>query len=100
MAGADSSIKPTNSRFSTRAYEITDNALILSDAHPNIVRRGGKAAGRDAEYTYTFGELDTLGALTPDTVHQYPRTTPELYADKVAPMVEKAMAGFNSTVFA
>lgn len=50
------SIKPTNSRFSTRAYEITDNALILSDAHPNIVRRGGKAAGREAEYTYTFGE--------------------------------------------
>lgn len=39
-------------------------------------------------------------ALTADTVHQYPRTTPELYADKVAPMVEKAMAGFNSTVFA
>ncbi|EKD00397.1 centromeric protein e (cenp-e protein) [Trichosporon asahii var. asahii CBS 8904] len=73
-------IKPTNSRFSTRAYEITDNALILSDAHPNIVRRGGKAAGRDAEYTYTFGER--------------PAT------DKVAPMVEKAMAGFNSTVFA
>jgi len=31
---------------------------------------------------------------------QFPTRTPQLYADKVAPLVEKAMKGFNSTVFA
>lgn len=31
---------------------------------------------------------------------QFPTKTPELYADKVAPLVDSAMKGFNSTVFA
>jgi centromeric protein E len=35
-----------------------------------------------------------------DKLLQYPSTTPELYEVKVAPLVEKAMNGFNSTVFA
>jgi centromeric protein E len=29
-----------------------------------------------------------------------PAKTPELYATQVAPLVDKAMNGFNSTVFA
>lgn len=49
-------IKPTGTRFSRRAYEVTPQSLTLSDTHPSVVRRGGKA-GREAEYTYNFGEL-------------------------------------------
>jgi len=37
---------------------------------------------------------------TSDKLLQYPSTTPELYGAKVAPLVEKAMNGFNSTIFA
>lgn len=29
-----------------------------------------------------------------------PSTTPELYSAKIAPLVDKAMGGFNSTIFA
>lgn len=35
-----------------------------------------------------------------DTLVQFPTKTPQLYQNKVAPLVEKAMKGFNSTVFA
>lgn len=31
---------------------------------------------------------------------QFPTRTPELYNDKIAPLVQQAMNGFNSTVFA
>ncbi|WVQ81716.1 hypothetical protein IAT38_003841 [Cryptococcus sp. DSM 104549] len=81
-------IKPTQSPFASMAYDITSTSLSLSDNHPKVKQRGGKA-GREDGYTYTF-----------DKLLQYPSTTPELYADKVAPLVEKAMNGFNSTVFA
>lgn len=36
----------------------------------------------------------------PDTLVQFPTRTPELYENKIAPLVDKAMKGFNSTVFA
>ena len=49
-------IKPTSSPFSNTAYEVSQTSLTLSDAHPNVVKRGGKA-GREDEYTYTFGQL-------------------------------------------
>lgn len=54
--GADPlrSIKPTKSEFLKSAYELTPTSLELAAQHPNVVRRGGKA-GREAEYTYTFG---------------------------------------------
>ncbi|KLT45454.1 kinesin-domain-containing protein [Cutaneotrichosporon oleaginosum] len=81
-------IKPTTSPFALHAYEVTPNSLSLSDTHPNVLRRGGKA-GREAEYTYNF-----------DTLVQFPTRTPELYKDKIAPLVQQAMNGFNSTVFA
>nr|KIR85317.1 centromeric protein E [Cryptococcus tetragattii IND107] len=81
-------IKPTESSFSSMAYEITSTSLTLSDNHPKVKQRGGKA-GREDTYTYTF-----------DKLLEYPSTTPELYADKVAPLINKAMNGFNSTVFA
>nr|XP_031863411.1 uncharacterized protein CI109_001287 [Kwoniella shandongensis]KAA5530483.1 hypothetical protein CI109_001287 [Kwoniella shandongensis] len=81
-------IKPTRNPFATTAYDITPTSLALSDEHPKVKQRGGKA-GREDGYTYTF-----------DKLLQYPSTTPELYGDKVAPLVEKAMNGFNSTVFA
>ncbi|KAL1411458.1 Kinesin-like protein kip2 [Vanrija albida] len=81
-------IKPTANPFATTAYDLSETSLTLSDTHPSVVRRGGKA-GREAEYTYNF-----------DTLINYPTRTPELYETKVAPMVEKAMKGFNSTVFA
>lgn len=51
---AHSSIKPTTSTFLETAYELSPTSLALADQHPNVVRRGGKA-GREAEYTYTFG---------------------------------------------
>lgn len=35
-----------------------------------------------------------------DKLLQFPSTTPELYNAKIAPLVEKAMNGFNSTIFA
>jgi Tfp pilus assembly pilus retraction ATPase PilT len=38
--------------------------------------------------------------LNSDTLIQFPTRTPQLYSAKVAPLVEKAMKGFNSTVFA
>ncbi|OWZ51163.1 centromeric protein E [Cryptococcus neoformans c45] len=81
-------IKPTQSSFSSMAYEITSTSLTLSDNHPKVKQRGGKA-GREDTYTYTF-----------DKLLEYPSTTPELYVDKVAPLIDKAMNGFNSTVFA
>ncbi|WOO81136.1 Kinesin-like protein KIN-7L [Vanrija pseudolonga] len=81
-------IKPTSNPFATTAYDLSPTSLTLSDTHPNVIRRGGKA-GREAEYTYMF-----------DTLINYPTRTPELYDAKVAPMVQKAMNGFNSTVFA
>lgn len=98
-------IKPTSSTFSAKAYEISrqSNTLILADAHPNIVKRGGKS-GREAEYTYTFGKLFSmiLGvALIPsDALLESPARTPDLYEDKIAPLVDKTMNGFNSTIFA
>jgi hypothetical protein len=42
-----------------------------------------------------FFELTTL-----DMLLKQPSKTPDLYASQVAPLVEKAMNGFNSTVFA
>ncbi|GFZ46737.1 hypothetical protein JCM24511_03957 [Saitozyma sp. JCM 24511] len=81
-------IKPTTSAFLTQAYELTPTSLTLSDAHPNVQKRGGKS-GREDEYTYTV-----------DKLLQFPSTTPELYSTKIAPLVEKAMNGFNSTIFA
>jgi centromeric protein E len=47
-------IKPTTSAFLTQAYELTPTSLTLSDAHPNVQKRGGKS-GREDEYTYTVG---------------------------------------------
>lgn len=41
-----------------------------------------------------------LDQLTPAHLLQHPSTTPELYEAKVAPLVHKAMNGFNSTIFA
>ncbi|WVW84086.1 hypothetical protein I302_106115 [Kwoniella bestiolae CBS 10118] len=81
-------IKPTTNPFANIAYDITPTSLTLSDEHPKVKQRGGKA-GREDGYTYTF-----------DKLLQYPSTTPELYGQKVAPLVDKAMHGFNSTIFA
>ncbi|KAK8864543.1 hypothetical protein IAR55_001793 [Kwoniella newhampshirensis] len=81
-------IKPTQNPFASTAYDITPTSLSLSDEHPKVKQRGGKA-GREDGYTYTF-----------DKLLQHPATTPDLYGDKVAPLVEKAMNGFNSTIFA
>ncbi|KAL7421908.1 Kinesin-like protein kip2 [Cryptotrichosporon argae] len=81
-------IKPTKSDFVDKAYHLAPTSLSLSDAHPNVVKRGGKS-GREAEYTYNF-----------DMLLQFPARTPHLYAAKVAPLVGKAMNGFNSTIFA
>jgi centromeric protein E len=52
-------VKPTTSAFAETAYEITPSSLTLSDSHPNVVKRGGKA-GREDEYTYTFGGPGSL----------------------------------------
>lgn len=97
-------IKPTESSFSSMAYEITSTSLTLSDNHPKVKQRGGKA-GREDTYTYTFGKSSLLSGrskltINPDKLLEYPSTTPELYADKVAPLINKAMNGFNSTIFA
>ncbi|WVO15973.1 hypothetical protein L204_103638 [Cryptococcus depauperatus] len=81
-------VKPTKNPFASVAYETTSTSLSLSNNHPKVRQRGGKG-GREDTYTYTF-----------DKLLQYPSNTPELYSEKVAPMVEKAMIGFNSTVFA
>ncbi|WWC89175.1 uncharacterized protein L201_004093 [Kwoniella dendrophila CBS 6074] len=81
-------IKPTENPFANIAYEMTPTSLTLSDEHPGVKKRGGKA-GREDGYTYTF-----------DKLLQYPSTTPELYQQKIAPLVDKAMNGFNSTIFA
>ncbi|WVQ73983.1 hypothetical protein IAR50_003564 [Cryptococcus sp. DSM 104548] len=81
-------IKPTQSPFATMAYNMTSASLTLSDDHPKVKQRGGKA-GREDTYNYTF-----------DKLLQYPSTTPELYAAKISPLIDKAMSGFNSTVFA
>jgi centromeric protein E len=35
-----------------------------------------------------------------DKLLQFPSRTPELYNAKIAPLVDKAMNGFNSTIFA
>lgn len=52
-------IKPTRERGVTdmEAYELSveRNTLTLSEAHPNVMKRGGKS-GREREYVYTFGE--------------------------------------------
>ncbi|WVQ99545.1 hypothetical protein IAU59_006681 [Kwoniella sp. CBS 9459] len=81
-------IKPTENSFAEIAYDMTPTSLALSDDHPKVKQRGGKA-GREDGYTYTF-----------DKLLRHPATTPELYAEKVAPLVDKAMNGFNSTIFA
>nr|XP_018262811.1 uncharacterized protein I303_04295 [Kwoniella dejecticola CBS 10117]OBR84969.1 hypothetical protein I303_04295 [Kwoniella dejecticola CBS 10117] len=81
-------IKPTTNPFADIAYEISPTSLTLSDEHPKVKQRGGKA-GREDTYTYTF-----------DKLLQHPSTTPDLYGEKVAPLVDKAMNGFNSTIFA
>ncbi|TYJ58685.1 hypothetical protein B9479_000521 [Cryptococcus floricola] len=81
-------IKPTQSPFATMAYDMTSTSLTLSDDHPKVKQRGGKA-GREDTYNYTF-----------DKLLQQPSTTPELYTAKISPLVDKAMSGFNSTVFA
>ena len=81
-------IKPPTTTFPETAYEATTTSLTLSDAHPNVLKRGGKA-GREDEYVYNF-----------DALLQSPSTTPELYSSKIAPLVDKAMNGFNSTIFA
>ncbi|ODN80563.1 hypothetical protein L202_02763 [Cryptococcus amylolentus CBS 6039] len=81
-------IKPTQSPFATMAYDMTSTSLTLSDDHPKVKQRGGKA-GREDTYNYTF-----------DKLLQHPSTTPELYNAKISPLVDKAMSGFNSTVFA
>ncbi|WWC70146.1 uncharacterized protein I206_104093 [Kwoniella pini CBS 10737] len=81
-------IKPTSHPFANIAYEISPTSLTLSDDHPKVKQRGGKA-GREDGYTYTF-----------DKLLQFPSTTPDLYGAKVAPLVDKAMNGFNSTIFA
>ncbi|RXK39315.1 hypothetical protein M231_03394 [Tremella mesenterica] len=83
-----SRVKPTTSSFLSLAYDLTSTSLSLSDAHPNVIKRGGKA-GRENEYTYTF-----------DALLRAPAKTPQLYHAKVAPLVDKAMNGFNSTIFA
>lgn len=36
------------------AYELTQDSLTLTDNHPNVQKRGGKA-GREDEYSYNFG---------------------------------------------
>lgn len=86
------------------AYEITSTSLTLSDNHPKVKQRGGKA-GREDTYTYTFGKRSLINRRSKLTIHsdkllEYPSKTPELYVDKVAPLIDKAMNGFNSTVFA
>jgi centromeric protein E len=35
-----------------------------------------------------------------DALLEYPARTPDLYEDKIAPLVDKTMNGFNSTIFA
>ena len=97
----DLRIKPTSSSFGSTAYETTETSISLSDSHPNVVKRGGKA-GREDEYSYTFGKtiVCIIFELMADKLLQYPSTTPDLYNAKIAPLVEKAMSGFNTTVFA
>jgi centromeric protein E len=85
------------------AYDLTATSLSLSAEHPNVKKRGGKS-GREAEYDYEFGESrlqQKRQSLTPvDALLTYPDTTPVLYNSKIAPLVNKAMNGFNSTIFA
>ena len=38
--------------------------------------------------------------MTIDKLLEFPLRTPDLYDAKVAPLVKKAMNGFNSTIFA
>lgn len=100
MSDAYLRIKPPTSTFPETAYEATPTSLTLSDAHPNVVKRGGKA-GREDEYVYSFGEPCRVQlVLMIDALLQYPSKTPELYTSKIAPLVDKAMNGFNSTIFA
>jgi hypothetical protein len=54
-------VKPSTSAFPKHAYELTPTSLTLSDSHPNVLKRGGKA-GRQEEYNYTFGELSHLNS--------------------------------------
>ncbi|WRT66518.1 uncharacterized protein IL334_003477 [Kwoniella shivajii] len=75
-------IKPTHSPFANVAYAMSSTSLTLSDEHPKVKQRGGKAGRED------------------DKLLRFPSTTPELYEEKVAPLVDKAMNGFNSTIFA
>ncbi|ORX37881.1 kinesin motor domain-domain-containing protein [Kockovaella imperatae] len=82
-------VKPTQSSFSKTAYNLTSNSLTLTESHPNVIRRGGKAMGREDEYIYMF-----------DNLIEHPSTTEELYRSNVSPLVDKAMSGFNATVFA
>lgn len=74
--------------LSAYALDEPTNTLTLTDTHPNVAKRGGKA-GREREYVYTFDQL-----------HLPPHETTALYERHIASLVDKAMAGFNSTIFA
>lgn len=83
--------------------------MTLSDSHPTVVKRNGKA-GREKEYTYRFSEsfLPSANrcpvliavAFPPGGIYRAPEPTLSLYERQIAPLVAKAMAGFNSTIFA
>ena len=87
----------------TTAYELTQDSLTLTDHHPNVQKRGGKA-GREDEYSYNFGPSPSDAVLCKltsiDALLQFPSRTPDLYEQRVAPLVNKAMNGYNSTIFA
>jgi centromeric protein E len=72
-------IKPTASLFAQHAYEVSPHSLTLSNTHPNVVRRGGKA-GREAEYTYNFGELP---CFRKELTCRYPGSVPDAYTRAV-----------------
>lgn len=80
--------KQSLSALSAYALDESANTLTLTDTHPNVAKRGGKA-GREREYVYTFDQL-----------HLPPHETTVLYERHIASLVDKAMAGFNSTIFA
>ncbi|GHJ86870.1 hypothetical protein NliqN6_3272 [Naganishia liquefaciens] len=82
--------KPASSLECYEAYNFAPdgNTLTLSDSHPTVIKRNGKA-GREKEYTYRFSGI-----------YRAPDPTLSLYERQIAPLVAKAMAGFNSTIFA
>lgn len=96
-------MKPTESPFVETAYELSSDSLTLTDKHPNVQKRGGKA-GREDEYTYNFGQPrlspHPTWLIQADALLQFPSRTPDLYQQRVAPLINKAMNGYNSTIFA